>query len=121
VRTTIGIDDEPLAAASAALGTDERAVVMRRGLRAVVQSAAARPRSRSCGSDGMSTLPSAPKAARQGSLACVERHALFGRGIGWVDAHLLVSTVLAGGTTRWSRDRKSGRVAGDPGLGAPPL
>jgi len=68
----------------------------------------------------MSTLPSAPMATRQEVLAFVERHALLGRGIGWVDAHLLVSTVLAGGTTLWRRDRKSGRVAGDPGLGALP-
>ena len=118
MRTTISIDDELLAAASAALGTDERAMVLHEGLPAIVQRAAARRLARLGGSDGMSTLPSEPMATRQEVLAFVERHALFRRGIGWVDAHLLVSTVLAGGTTLWSRDRKSGRVAGDPGLGA---
>jgi len=110
VRTTISIDDELLAAASAALGTDERAMVLQEGLRAKRRAVLA----------DMSTLPSAPMGTQQEVLAFVERHVLFGRGIGWVDAHLLVSTVLAGGTTLWSRDRKSGRVAGDPGLGALP-
>ena len=120
MRTTISIDDELLAAASAALVTDERAMVLHEGLPAIVQRAAARRLARLGGSDGMSTLPSEPMATRQEVLAFVERHVLFGRGIGWVDAHLLVSTVLAGGTTLWRRDRKSGRVAGYPGLGALP-
>ena len=117
---TISIDDELLPAASAALVADGRAMVLHEGLPAIVQRAAARPRARLGGSDGMSTLPTTPMGTQQEVLAFVERHALFGRGIGWVDAHLLVSTVRAGGTTLWSRDRKLSRVAGDPGLGALP-
>jgi len=70
--------------------------------------------------DDMSNLHSAPMATQQEVLGFVERHALFGRGIGWVDAHLLVSTALAGSTTLWSRDRKLAQVARDLGLGFVP-
>ncbi len=41
-------------------------------------------------------LPAAPPAAHEEVLALVEQHRLAGSGIGWVDAHLLASTLLAG-------------------------
>jgi hypothetical protein len=44
-------------------------------------------------------------------LELVERRRLWGRGIGWVDAHLLASALLDG-VRLWTLDRNLGRVAG---------
>jgi hypothetical protein len=39
-------------------------------------------------------------------LAFVEQHRLFGRRIGYVDAHLLASVALMPGTALWTHDRR---------------
>ena len=57
MRTTISIDDELLAAASAALGIDERTAVLHEGLRAIVQREAARRLARLGGSDSAAAAP----------------------------------------------------------------
>ena len=41
---------------------------------------------------------------------------LMGRGIGYVDAHLLASAALGGDTTLWTRDRRLAAVAEDLAL-----
>lgn len=38
--------------------------------------------------------------------AMVEEHTLYGAGIGWVDAHLLASTLLTPETRLWTRDKR---------------
>ena len=43
----------------------------------------------------LSALPAAPLAAHHEVLHLVERYRLMGTGIGWVDAHLLASSLLA--------------------------
>ncbi|MBN9608681.1 MAG: VapC toxin family PIN domain ribonuclease [Actinobacteria bacterium 69-20] len=48
----------------------------------------------------------------------VERNALFGRGIGFVDAGLLAATALTSGTRLWTTDRRLQSVARDLGLAA---
>lgn len=64
----------------------------------------------------MDALPSAPVATHREALVFVERHALAGRGIGWVDAHLLASTALAGGAKLWTRDKRLAGIANELGL-----
>jgi len=44
-------------------------------------------------------------------LEFVERNRLYGSGLGWVDAHLLASTVLSGALL-WTIDRRLQRAAG---------
>jgi len=61
-------------------------------------------------------LPLAPVAADTEVLAFIERHALMGRGIGYVDVHLLASVVLAGDAKLWTRDRRLAVVAGELGF-----
>ena len=61
-------------------------------------------------------LPLAPIAADAEALAFIENHALMGRGIGYVDVHLLASVVLAGDAKIWTRDRRLAFVANDMGL-----
>ena len=65
----------------------------------------------------LGTLPGARVAGHDEVLAFVERHRLFGRGIGWIDAHLLASARLshAGLITL---DRRLSSVAGVMGIPA---
>jgi predicted nucleic acid-binding protein len=44
-------------------------------------------------------------------LDMVERHRLFGTGIGLIDAHLLASCLLTPDCRLWTRDRRLGRAA----------
>lgn len=60
-----------------------------------------------------SRLPVAPCATDSEALAFIERRALMGRGIGYIDVHLLASASLAGATRLWTRDRRLAAVAAD--------
>jgi predicted nucleic acid-binding protein len=46
----------------------------------------------------------------------VETHKLFGRGIGYVDAHLLVAVRLTPEARLWTRDKRLHEVASELGL-----
>jgi len=59
----------------------------------------------------LKTMPTAPVATHEEALTFLERHGLTGRGIGWVDVHLLASTALVGGARFWTRDKRLGAVA----------
>lgn len=56
-------------------------------------------------------LPAASVAEGDEVLAFIERHVLHGKGIGYVDAHLLASVALTGGAKLWTRDKKLRMVA----------
>jgi len=51
-------------------------------------------------------LPAAPLATDAEVLFFIERHGLMGRGIGYVDAHLLSAVSLAGTGRLWTRDKR---------------
>lgn len=55
-------------------------------------------------------LPSVPIVENEEVIVFVERHRLIGRGIGWVDVHLLASAVL-GAVPLWSADRRLSAIA----------
>lgn len=58
-------------------------------------------------------LPAAPVATDEEALFFIESHGLMGRGIGYVDTHLLASVSLAGtGGLLWTRDKRLNAVAG---------
>jgi predicted nucleic acid-binding protein len=63
-------------------------------------------------------LPALVAARDEEVHALIEAHALAGRGIGWVDAHLLASALLAG-VRLWTLDRRLSRAAGQVGVAAP--
>jgi predicted nucleic acid-binding protein len=48
-------------------------------------------------------------------LAMVEQHQLYGKGIGWVYAHLLASALITPDTRLWTRDKRL--MAGAQSLG----
>jgi len=64
-------------------------------------------------------LPQVPLASHSEALEFVERHRLMGRGIGWIDSHLLASAALAR-TPLWSLDRRLSGIARTLGLDAQP-
>ena len=55
-------------------------------------------------------LPEARPAEDEDVLSLLETQHLYGRGIGWVDAHLLVSTLLTG-CVLWTFDKPLRRAA----------
>ena len=64
----------------------------------------------------LQALPRAVVASDDEVLAYVERKALHGQGIGYVDAHLLASARLSPDTRLWTRDRRLAELAGLLGL-----
>jgi predicted nucleic acid-binding protein len=63
----------------------------------------------------LAALPRAEVAEHREALTFLEAHALAGRGIGWIDAHLLASARLTG-LPFWTLDRQLASVARDLGL-----
>ena len=63
-------------------------------------------------------LPQASVATDREMLHFIGRHALFGLGIGYVDAHLLASVRLTAGAALWTRDKRLLGVAERLGLAA---
>jgi predicted nucleic acid-binding protein len=61
-------------------------------------------------------LPPASVATDAEALAVIERRALMGRGIGYIDVHLLAAVALAGTARLWTRDRRLAAVAAELNL-----
>lgn len=61
--------------------------------------------------EAMRELPQMAVASDEEVLHFVEERALFGRGIGYVDAHLLASLHLTPGTQLWTRDQRLHDIA----------
>lgn len=66
----------------------------------------------------LSRLPGASVATDAEVLRFVERHALFGRGVGYVDVHLLAAVRLTAGSQLWTFDKRLNDVAVQLGLAA---
>jgi predicted nucleic acid-binding protein len=60
-------------------------------------------------------LPMAVVADSDEVLGFMERHGLYGKGIGYVDVHLLASTALTDQTKLWTRDKRLKLAADDVG------
>jgi predicted nucleic acid-binding protein len=60
-------------------------------------------------------LPAASMAESEEVLGFIERHALHGKGIGYVDVHLLASVALTQGARLWTRDKRLQAAADDLG------
>lgn len=61
----------------------------------------------------LGALPAAPTATDPEVLGLIERRALMGRGIGYIDVHLLASTALTADARIWTRDRRLATVAAE--------
>ena len=60
-------------------------------------------------------LPSAEAASHEEVLRLVEERKLWGRGIGWIDGHLLASSMLSS-CQLWTLDRQLGEAARSAGI-----
>ena len=58
-------------------------------------------------------LPLAAVASDAEVLGFIEHHQLHGKGIGYVDAHLLASAALTAGAKVWTRDKRLRMAAED--------
>lgn len=65
----------------------------------------------------LARLPQAPVATEREAHELVERRALTGKGIGWIDVHLLASTALAAPAILWTHDKRLAAVARSLALG----
>jgi predicted nucleic acid-binding protein len=65
----------------------------------------------------LAKLPLTRVATHQEALALIDRRKLMGRGIGYVDAHLLAAAALTPHTRLWTVDRRLATVADSLGLG----
>jgi predicted nucleic acid-binding protein len=61
------------------------------------------------------SLPSSPSLEPNEILTFIETNALAGRGLGYIDVHLLASAVLAG-IQLWTNDRNLRRASRDLGI-----
>ncbi|HEV8016258.1 MAG TPA: type II toxin-antitoxin system VapC family toxin [Stellaceae bacterium] len=70
--------------------------------------------------NALADLPHASVATDAEVLHFIERHALFGRGIGYIDAHLLAGVQLTAGAGLWTNDKRLHGVAVKLGLALTP-
>jgi len=65
--------------------------------------------------DLLQSLPLSPVAVENEVVFFIDQHALMGRGIGYVDVHLLASARLAKARL-WTRDKRLATVANELGI-----
>ena len=68
----------------------------------------------------LSNLPRAIVATDAEVLHFIDRRAMFGRGVGYIDAHLLAAVRLTAGAELWTRDQRLYGVAVQLGLSITP-
>jgi predicted nucleic acid-binding protein len=66
----------------------------------------------------LQALPAMPLSTDKEVLFFIDQHELMGRGIGYIDVHLLASARL-GGAQLWTRDKRLHTVAAELGLAHP--
>ena len=64
----------------------------------------------------LSDLPRAIVATDAEVLPFIDRHTLFGRGVGYIDIHLLAAVRLTAGAELWTRDKRLHGIAVRLGL-----
>ena len=61
-------------------------------------------------------LPQIVQATNDEVLSLIESHGFMGRGIGYIDAHLLASVIRDGSASLWTRDQRLKRIAEEMGI-----
>ena len=62
------------------------------------------------------SLPRISEPTHESVLSFIESEALMGRGVGFIDFHLLCSVLCLSDVTLWTRDNRLNRIAGDLGI-----
>lgn len=63
----------------------------------------------------LDALPATPVAEHEEVMSFIDAHALYGRGLGWIDVHLLASAALAS-STLWTLDGRLAAAAESAGI-----
>lgn len=71
--------------------------------------------------DALQDLPQSPVATDSEVLGFIQENFLYGRGIGYIDAHLLAAVRLSPGATFWTRDKRLLAAGKNLGLVENPL
>lgn len=58
----------------------------------------------------LNDLPQSPVASPEEALHFIEQNQLMGKGIGYIDVHLLAATALAENTRLWTSDKRLKKV-----------
>ncbi len=66
-------------------------------------------------------LPQSPVATHEEALHFIEQRALMGKGIGFIDVHLLAAVALDGNMRLWTRDKRLHNIAKELDLAWNPL
>lgn len=61
-------------------------------------------------------MPHLPTATEEEVLFFIEQNQLMGRGIGYIDMHLLAAVAIDGQARLWTRDKRLHEIAGETGL-----
>ena len=69
--------------------------------------------------EALQGLPQLTAALDDEVLGLIARRSLAGRGIGYVDAHLITSVILTPGCRFWTQDQRLHQVANELGRDAP--
>lgn len=64
----------------------------------------------------LGNLPKASMASDEEVLYFIERQALMGRGLGYIDMHLLAAVAIDGASRLWTRDKRLRLAAAELGL-----
>ena len=67
----------------------------------------------------LGAIDSLPVARVEEVRVLIDQHALFSRGIGYIDVHLIASVLLTPHTLLWTRSKRLRAVAESLGLHAP--
>ncbi len=67
-------------------------------------------------SSALANLPQATVATDAEVLHFIDHNTLFGRGVGYIDVHLLAAVRLTAGASLWTRDKRLHGIAAQLGL-----
>ena len=63
--------------------------------------------------DLLSMLPASAMATDEETLHFIERHKLMGKGLGYIDIHLLASAILTEAASLWNTDNQLSAIASE--------
>lgn len=69
----------------------------------------------------LNSLPQATVATHEEVMTVIDRHRLYGRGVGYVDAQLLAATQLTADAALWTADRRLADAAARVGCAIDPV
>jgi predicted nucleic acid-binding protein len=67
--------------------------------------------------DLLATLPASALATDEETLGLIENRRLMGKGIGYIDVHLLAAVIITDDAQLWTRDKRLGEIAARLGIG----